>query len=143
MPLDYVLPLLNDVLPTAKKDILPTLPYLVPSLEDLQELEGSMRLHLGEGSDERPNEGLVAATESRVGWAIIKIRIIRQEDGKMITADVRERDDRPIRSAVEQEVFKGTVQRDLRGFKSGYQSINLPLIYQCFALISYFIRPPS
>jgi hypothetical protein len=118
MLLDYV-PLLNDALPTAKEDSLPTLPYLVPSLEDLQELEGSMRLHLDEGSDERPNEGLVAATESRVGRAIIKIRIIRQEGGKMITADVRERDDRPIRSAVEQEVFKGTVQRDLRVVKSG------------------------
>jgi hypothetical protein len=79
MLLDYVLPLLNNVLPTAKEDSLPTLPYLVPSLEDLQELEGSMRLHLGEGSDERPNEGLVAGTESRVGRAITKIRIIRQK----------------------------------------------------------------
>jgi hypothetical protein len=77
MPLDYVLPLLNNALPTAKEESRPALPYLVPSLEDLQELEGSVRLHLGEGSDERLNEGLVAATESRVGRAITKIRIIR------------------------------------------------------------------
>ncbi len=78
MLLDYVL-LLNDALPTAKEESRPALPYLVPSLEDLQELEVSVRLHLGEGSDERLNEGLVAATESRVGRAITKIRIIRQK----------------------------------------------------------------
>ncbi len=38
---------------------------------------------------------------------------------------------------------KGTVQRDLRGGQKWYQSIDIPLIYQRFALESNFIRPPS
>jgi hypothetical protein len=39
--------------------------------------------------------------------------------------------------------FKGTVQRDLRGGQKWYQWIDLPLIYQRFALDSNLIPPPS
>jgi hypothetical protein len=40
-------------------------------------------------------------------------------------------------------LFKGAVQRDLRGGQKWYHSIGLPLSYQRFALDFNFIRPPS